>query len=326
MTEPSSVSGSPGNQIPRVPGAFFWLWQEGCAPGWGWHCSLRCCRGKTRAGCGGKQQGRVRSSIPFHLPAGQSLGRNLLSCSLLLLPARPSLARQVFPAGLPTYPGHLFFVQTLWSHRGTFNKESFPRQERDPTAALTAGTGHLQRHSGEISPGRFPLETLTIISKGRLKSQWPGAAGGREQAGSYLGAGFPGSSLGGLFGHGAAAAGRDLRNKRNFFGESGASFLLSRCCLERAALGSGLLEEEKKEGSSPPSCVEPPTLLIKAVLGETSAARSAHLRVISRSAPLLPRFQMLLICAHLPREPACWGQGRLPRLHTCHLPGSYQAP
>lgn len=134
------------------------------------------------------------------------------------------------------------------------------------------------------------------------------------------------AAWGGLFGHGAAAAGRDLRNKRDFFGESGASFLLSRCCLERAALGSGLLEEEKKEGSSPPPCAEPPTLLIKAVLGETSAARSAHLRVISRSAPLLPRFQMLLICAHLPREPACWGQGRLPRLPTCHLPGSYQAP
>lgn len=218
-TEPSSVSGSPGNQIPRVPGAFFWFWQEGCAPGWGWHCSLRPCRGKTRAGSGGKQQGRVGSSIPFHLPAagpaGQSLGRNLLSCSLLLLPARPSLARQVFPAGLPTHPGHFFLSKLFGITQGRLTRK----------AALTAGTGHLQRHSGEISPSRLPLETLTtIISKGRLKSLWLGAAGGREQAGSYLGAGFPASSLGGLFGHGAAAAGRDLRNKIIFLGSLAQAF------------------------------------------------------------------------------------------------------
>lgn len=60
-----------------------------------------------------------------------------------------------------------FLVQTLRCRTGMFIKESFPWQERDPAAALTAGTGHLQRHSGEDSPGRFPLETWSFFGGGK---------------------------------------------------------------------------------------------------------------------------------------------------------------
>lgn len=60
-----------------------------------------------------------------------------------------------------------FFLSKLFGVTGMFIKESFPWQDRDPAAALTAGTGHLQRHSGEVSPGRFPLETWSFLGEGK---------------------------------------------------------------------------------------------------------------------------------------------------------------
>lgn len=45
-----------------------------------------------------------------------------------------------------------------------YNKENIPWQELDPTAALTARTS-ICRDSGEVSPGRFPLETLSFFGE-----------------------------------------------------------------------------------------------------------------------------------------------------------------
>lgn len=95
-----------------------------------------------------------------------------------------------------------------------FNKERFPWQERDPTAALTAGPGHLPRHSGEISPGRFLLDTSSfwgeINNYFRRKAEIPVAGSCRWQGTSRMPrrARHPRKQPGALFGlyHGAAAA------------------------------------------------------------------------------------------------------------------------
>lgn len=82
--------------------------------GWDWHCPrapFLAAEGKPRQVVRGSSREELGTASPstFLLlgQLGHSLGRSLLSCSLLLLPARSCLARQVFPAGFPTYPGHL---------------------------------------------------------------------------------------------------------------------------------------------------------------------------------------------------------------------------